>query len=137
MTGTVRTFDEELWRQIPGHIERIVQGVCAALGVQGTVEYTRGYPTTTNDPDMTALVREAAVAELGEEAVVYPELTMGGEDMSYFLRAVPGCFFFVGSHNAAKGATHPHHHPSFDLDEDALPYGVRTLVASTLKYLVG
>jgi amidohydrolase len=60
---------------------------------------------------------------------------MGGEDMSFFLRAVPGCFFFVGSQNAARGATKPHHHPEFEIDEDALFTGVKVLVASALKYL--
>lgn len=135
MDGTVRTFDEDLWRAMPGQIETVVAGICAALGVRGMVEYTRGYPIVVNDPEMTALVRGAARGAVGEERVVYPEQSMGGEDMSFFLRAVPGCFFFVGSQNATKGATKPHHHPEFDVDEDALPTGVKVLVASALKYL--
>lgn len=135
MDGTVRTFDEDLWHGMPGQIETVVAGVCAALGVRGTVEYTRGYPVVVNDPEMTALVRDAAREAAGEERVVYPERSMGGEDMSFFLRAVPGCFFFVGSQNAARGATKPHHHPEFEIDEDALLTGVKVLVASALKYL--
>jgi amidohydrolase len=135
MEGTVRSFDEDLWRQMPGHIEQVVTGVCAAMGVRGTVEYRRGVPTTTNDPAMTALVREAAMEALGAERVVLPEQSTGGEDMSLFLRAAPGCFFFVGSQNPAKGADKPHHHPEFEVDEDALPNGVKVLVASALRYL--
>ena len=27
--------------------------------------------------------------------------------------------------NAAKGIVHPHHHPGFDFDEDALMHGVQ------------
>ncbi len=72
---------------------------------------------------------------MGEEQVVYPEQSTGGEDMSFFLRAVPGCFFFVGSQNQAKGAFQPHHHPEFDVDEDAMVNGVKVLVASALRYL--
>ena len=33
--------------------------------------------------------------------------TMGAEDMSYFLQAVPGAFFFVGA--ALPGEARPHH----------------------------
>lgn len=135
MTGTVRTFSQELWKQMPRHIERVVHGVCAALGVHGAVEYHRGYPTTINDSSMTYLVRCAAIEALGDEAVVYPEQSTGGEDMSFFLRAVPGCYFFIGSRNPAKGFSHPHHHPSFDVDEDALTYGVKVIVASAMRYL--
>ena len=60
---------------------------------------------------------------------VVPECqTMGGEDVSFFLQAVPGCYFFLGSANAAKGLDYPHHHPRFDFDETALGVGVETFV---------
>ncbi|MDQ3856051.1 MAG: M20/M25/M40 family metallo-hydrolase, partial [Chloroflexota bacterium] len=135
LTGTVRTFSDQQWEEMPGHIERVVQGVCAAMRVTGTVEYERGYPATVNDPDMTELVRLAACEVVGEPSVVRPEPSMGGEDMSYFLRAVPGCYFFIGSGNPSKGAVHPHHHPGFNIDEAALPVGVKVIVESVLRYL--
>ncbi len=60
---------------------------------------------------------------------------MGGEDFAYFLRARPGCFWFVGSRNEARGLTFGHHHPRFDIDEAALPIAIESLVAVTLRYL--
>ncbi|MEL7316615.1 MAG: amidohydrolase, partial [Cyanobacteria bacterium J06559_3] len=48
--------------------------------------------------------------------------------MSFFLRAVPGCYFFLGSANEAKGLAYPHHHPRFDFDELALSTGVEIFV---------
>ena len=47
---------------------------------------------------------------------------MGGEDFAYFLNNKPGCFIFVGATAAGAQAT-PHHHPSFNIDEDALAIG--------------
>ncbi|MBA2362944.1 MAG: amidohydrolase [Chloroflexia bacterium] len=135
MEGTVRSFDDEVWRQMPYYIEQVVGGACSALGCNGNVEYTRGVPTTDNDAEMTELVREAANEVLGADHVLYPQQSTGGEDMSVFLRAVPGCFFWVGSQNSEKGADKPHHHPEFDVDEDAMPLGVKVLVASALRYL--
>ena len=53
--------------------------------------------------------------------------TMGAEDMAFILDALPGVFFFLGAGNPAVGAIHPHHHPSFEIDEAALPMGVAML----------
>jgi amidohydrolase len=60
---------------------------------------------------------------------------MGGEDMSFFLNEVPGCYFFIGSANPEKLDTMPHHHPEFDIDEDALAIGTQVIVQAVLDYL--
>lgn len=84
---------------------------------------------------MTDLARAAAATVVGEPGVVTMAPIMGGEDMSYFLEAVPGCFAFIGWANAARGLDHPHHSPRFDFDEAALPIGVQVLVRTTERYL--
>jgi amidohydrolase len=47
------------------------------------------------------------------------------EDFSAFLPHAPGAYAFIGARSAAKGIRHPHHHPHFDFDEDALLHGVQ------------
>ncbi|MFM2303134.1 MAG: hypothetical protein RLZZ135_541, partial [Cyanobacteriota bacterium] len=67
---------------------------------------------------------------------VVPECqTMGGEDMSFFLNEVPGCYFFLGSANPEKKLAYPHHHPRFDFDETALGMGVEMFVRCVEKFL--
>ena len=67
---------------------------------------------------------------------IVPECqTMGGEDMSFFLQEVPGCYFFIGSANSEKKLNYPHHHPRFDFDETALPMGVEIFVRCVDKFL--
>ena len=53
----------------------------------------------------------------------------------YFLQRVPGCFFRVGSANAERGLTRPHHNPCFDFDEAALPIGVEVLAGAARRFL--
>ncbi|NET74006.1 MAG: amidohydrolase, partial [Sphaerospermopsis sp. SIO1G2] len=66
----------------------------------------------------------------------FPEYQiLGSEDMSFFLREVPGCYFFVGSANAEKNLNFPHHHPKFDFDETALVVGVEMFVKCVEKFL--
>lgn len=135
MVGTVRTFNEELRATLPGRIEQLIQGVAAAFGATARLDYRYQYPVLVNAPEMTTLVRRAAEKAVGFERVITAEATMGAEDMAYFQREVPGCYFLIGSANSEKGYDKPHHHPEFDIDEDAMPLGVQVLVQAALDYL--
>ncbi len=137
MTGTVRTFNEQLRAELPGRIEQLASNVAMAFGATCELRYKPQYPVTVNDRAMACLVRRAAEAAVGPENVVEAERTMGSEDMAYFLQEVPGCYFLIGSANPEQGLDKPHHHPSFDIDEAALPIGVKVIVLSVLDYLCG
>jgi amidohydrolase len=88
-----------------------------------------------NDEAMAVLMGQAAAEVVGADRVVYGVRTMGGEDMSCFLSAVPGCFAFVGSAPAGGGA--PHHSPHFDIDEESLVIGTELLTLTAIRYLNG
>jgi len=124
LTGTLRAFEERVRRQLRTDLPRIAARVAAAFGARFRFEFTQAYPPTVNDPKMTALVREAARDALGRSGPADQDPSMGAEDMSLVLRKVPGCYFFVGSANARKGLTFPHHSARFDFDEAALAGGV-------------
>jgi amidohydrolase len=136
LTGTVRTFDADLRRSMPERIARIASGVASALQCQAEVEVRPGNPAVVNDPAVAALARRAAARVVGEEGVVEPEPTMGGEDMAVYFERVPGCFAFVGSANAARGLDQPHHSPRFDFDEEALAIGCEFLVNAAQEALL-
>jgi metal-dependent amidase/aminoacylase/carboxypeptidase family protein len=60
---------------------------------------------------------------------------MSGEDFSFYAQKIPGIFFRLDVRNEEKYAIYPLHHPRFDLDEEALPYGSTILVQYALNYL--
>jgi amidohydrolase len=86
---------------------------------------------------MTGFVTGVLAEVVGADNVLPAPLHMGAEDFSYFLEAVPGCFWFVGSRNPAKGFVWGHHHPKFDIDEDAMAIGMETVTRVVLRYLGG
>lgn len=135
LRGTVRTFGGAFWEQAPGLVEQVAHGVAAAFGATAEVRYRRLSAPLVNDEAMAALMRDAAAEVVGRDRVVSGVRTMGGEDMSYYLQQVPGCFAFVGS--APKSGASPHHSPTFDIDEEALAIGTelltRTMLASVLR----
>ncbi|MNX84872.1 putative hydrolase YxeP [compost metagenome] len=131
----MRSFSPEVGSLLPRRIEEVVSGITRAMGATYQLDYHRVYPATVNDPAMTELVRQAAIKVLGEQHVVDAEPSMGGEDMAYFLQAVPGCYFFVGTANPEKGLDNPHHHPRFDIDEAGLAVGAKVMLQAVHDYL--
>jgi amidohydrolase len=91
------------------------------MGCRAEVEITSLTPAVINDPFITEKVISAAEELLPDHHLDTQFITMGSEDMAYILQEIPGCYFFVGSANADKGFSAPHHHPKFDIDESALP----------------
>ena len=135
LNGTVRVFDDGVWNELPARFEKIVRGVAEGLGCTADIRYTRHNRATVNDPAMAELAREAAIEVVGRENVVDNVITMGGEDFSWFLNQVPGCFIAVGSRNASRGLTYGHHHPRFDVDEASLAIGAEILLRTTHRFL--
>jgi len=135
LLGTIRTFDADLRRSMPERVSRIAAGVTEALGCRAEVEVRPGNPPVVNDSAVAERARRAAARVVGEENVVEPEPTMGGEDMAIYFERAPGCFVFVGSANAARGLDQPHHSPRFDFDEDALLIGTEFLLQATKEAL--
>lgn len=135
LTGTVRYFDPALEGFFGRRFEEVVAGVCQSQGATYELDYWQLYPPVVNDGAIAELVRSVAEAVVETPAGVVPECqTMGGEDMSFFLQEVPGCYFFLGSANPEKNLAYPHHHPHFDFDETALPMGVELFVRCVEKF---
>ncbi len=128
LNGTCRALDKNDRARIKQEVHQIAKGVAGSLGAGVEIEWRDGYPPTVNDKAMAALVREAAAEVVGESNVVKQEITMGAEDMSYVLEAVPGCYWLLGSANPARGLDYPHHSARFDFDEESLPVGVQVWV---------
>ena len=120
LLGTVRTLSPEIRDLAETRIRAIVENVCAAFGAKAEVDYDRGYPVTMNDPDKTEFMANVARAVAGEDAIdtTIPPL-MGAEDFSYMLEQRPGAYIFLGN-----GDTAGVHHPAYDFNDEASPYGV-------------
>ncbi|MBH0330466.1 peptidase M20 [Brevibacillus brevis] len=135
LTGTVRSFLPAVRDRAEQRLTEIAEGTAAMMGGSATVVYERGYPAVINHEKETAIAREAAIAAFGAGRVESMKPLMGGEDFSYYLEKVPGAYLFVGAGNPEKLATYPHHHPRFDIDEDAMLIAGELLGRTALHYL--
>ena len=136
ISGTVRFFNPEVGAKLVLRLEEAIAGVCAAHGATYELDYTKLYPPVINDYAIAELVRSVAETVIETPAGIVPECqTMGGEDVSFFLEAVAGCYFFLGSANPDKGLAYPHHHPRFNFDETVLATGVEIFARCVEKFL--
>ena len=132
MKGTVRTFDPVLRMEIRKRIETLVDGIVRVFGAQYELEYTHHYAPTVNPSAGVSLMKQVASEVLGAENVHTMPPSMGGEDFGYFLRKVPGCFYWLGCRHPDVQSGYNLHHPGFDIDERALVHGVQLYVAGVL-----
>lgn len=137
MEGTVRTFSEQARHFIQNRMRDIAEHVVQIYGAELNFHYEIGYPPVVNHAIEFDRFERIALQHAPSDNVHRMPYVMAGEDFSYYLQQVPGCFMFVGAGNAEKGIIYPHHHPMFDIDEDAMLYGAELLVTLSLDYLEG
>jgi amidohydrolase len=135
LRGTIRTVTQWQREEVKERLEALIRGVANSLRAEIDLTYSWGAPAVVNDPAMTEIVRAAAAEVVGPENAIEGPLQVVSEDYSEFLDRVPGCYFFVGSRNQDRGLVWGHHHPRFDIDEDAMAIGVETMTRTVLRYL--
>jgi hippurate hydrolase len=142
LSGTVRTFDDEVTDLIEERMGRIAQLTAEAHGASATLDFDRYYPPTVNHAAEAAFATDVAVEVVGESNVFRAvEPTMGSEDFSFMLRARPGCYLWIGngdgSHRASGHGMGPCmlHNPSFDFNDELLPLGATYWIRLVERFL--
>ncbi|KAA8679363.1 M20 metallopeptidase family protein [Clostridium sp. HV4-5-A1G] len=134
LKGTIRTLDEEVRRQVFIHIKKIVEHISEMTGAHCNIKKNTCTYVVDNDPEVTAIVLKAGKEMIdGKAHPINP--FMSSEDFSYYLQKIPGCFIFVGVGNREKGIIYPQHHPKYDIDENAMLYGMEVISNAVLKLL--
>lgn len=132
LEGDVRTMSDESRTIVEEQVRQFAQGLETSFKVQSELEYMNDYPVLYNDPEVTGLVQEALegadFADILETAPQPPS-----EDFAYYLKEVPGTFFYVGA-MPANGEWYPHHHPKFDINEDSLLISAKAMAAVVAKF---
>lgn len=136
LQGTARTLTDGARQLVRRCIARRCEGVALAGGCRVEIEWSEGYPATINDPAMADHVAVVARETLGKDRfnpVARP--SMGGEDFSYYLQAVPGCFFLLGVQPEDRDDYPSLHSAQFDFTHEAMETGVRMFVQLAVRYV--
>ena len=119
--GTLRTFSEAVHAQARAEIAALCERIGAAYGVEVVYRPSESvYPPLINDATEAAFCGAVLDGLAGSDRVTHDcAPVMGGEDFAFLAKARPGAFVFIGSGDIA-----PLHHPAYDFNDAALPWGV-------------
>jgi N-acetylcysteine deacetylase len=128
LEGTIRSFDPAIREEVKTKFYTIVEAIATAFSQKVEIGWFPGPPPLVNHKNVTEIVRKAAKQQALD--VINPELSMAGEDFSYYLYKVPGTFAFFGTNGKEEW-----HHPAFTLDESALIQAANFLYKSSRALL--
>lgn len=134
LSGSIRCLHGNL-DKIKELFERKIRCQCESDETTYELTYKCGNRLLSNDMEIAKMVKETAMEVVGEENLESNIAVMLGEDFAEFSLNVPSCFYFIGVANAEKETDFGHHHPRFNIDEDALAIGVEMHVKTALEYL--
>ena len=131
--ATVRTLTPPQRKRVAAALERRMRGIASANGCEIDFKWNEGYPSTINDPKMADYVAAIARQTLGPDRFLpIAKPSMGGEDFSYYLEKVPGCFFLVGVEPVdckTPGGYPSLHSDCYDFTDAALETGMSMFLA--------
>ncbi|MGE8565949.1 MAG: amidohydrolase [Achromobacter sp.] len=137
MTGTIRTYDEGMKKDIHQRIARTADMIAQSAGARADVRVVELYNATVNNPALTEKMGATLRRVAGEGNYGLQPKSTASEDFSFYQEKVPGMFFYLGvtpkGTDVDKAA--PNHSPRFYVDESGLINGVRALSNLTIDYL--
>ncbi|WP_266065311.1 M20 aminoacylase family protein [Brucella intermedia] len=129
--GVARSYLPEVRDLIERKIRELAEGMASTFGCSADIWYWRHGTALVNHPDQTQIAVAAAAQLVGENNVDgnCPPRT-GGEDFASMLLARPGNFIWLG-----QGDTPGLHEPTYDFNDDAIPYGVGYWITLVMREL--
>lgn len=126
ITGTVRSFDADTQDRIEAALRACAQGMALASGTEVIVDYQRYYPATVNTQAEVVVALDAARAA-GLQVQLAPKAAFTSEDFAFMLQRKPGAYLWLGQGHPEPGADRSPalHHPSYDFNDQVLPFGVQ------------
>ncbi|GIN84635.1 N-acyl-L-amino acid amidohydrolase [Heyndrickxia sporothermodurans] len=131
LQGTIRAMTFEAAELMHKKTAQLTESICASFGAKGHYTFIEGTPPLYNHPEACKFAKEVIQKTFGEEVFVQMEPSMGAEDYSYYLKEKTGAFINVGMQS--EKSQYPHHHPKFDIDEDAIPTAIELMVQLALN----
>lgn len=137
LEGTVRSFYPQVRTLLKKELEKKIAHTCSMFDATYRLTYDYGYPPLRNHEREGKLVLDVAQKVSGYKSACIGEPLMWGEDFVYYLTEIPGAFFLLGSGGLDKSTQYPHHHPCFDIDEEALTIGTELMANLAWAYNMG
>ncbi|WP_284036845.1 amidohydrolase [Neobacillus sp. 114] len=131
LKGTIRALTFEAAELMHEKTAQLTESICASFGAKGHYQFIEGTPPLYNHPEACEFARGVIENTFGADAFLPIDPVLGAEDFSYYLKEKVGAFINVGMQS--EKSQYPHHHPKFDIDEDAIPTAIELMIQLALQ----
>jgi hippurate hydrolase len=152
MTGTIRTYDEEIRQYLKDRMTEISKNIAVAFRASAEVTFGSGCPTLVNDKELSESALKYATELLGQgKAFSAAQLaamaakaggagnkatkSAGSEDFAYVSHEVPSIMLALAAGKPDNGYKYPQHHPMVKFDEQALTSGSAVYAYIAMRWL--
>lgn len=137
MTGTVRTYDEGMKKDIHQRIKHTAESIATSANASAKVKVVELYNAVVNPPDFTEKMGPTLRRVAGEGNYDLQPKSSASEDFSFYQQKAPGMFFYLGVTPKGKDLSKaaPNHSPHFYVDESAMITGVRAMSNLAVDFL--
>jgi amidohydrolase len=136
MTGTIRTLDTAMQRDIHMRVKRTAEMIAASAGATAEVSIEEVCPIVYNTPELVAKMLPSLRAAAGKDHVAEKGVSMGAEDFSFYGLKVPSFYFNIGGmpKGMDKNKASNHHTVDFYIDESGFDVGVKAFCQIVFDY---
>lgn len=136
MSGTIRTLDEQMQKDVHEKIKITAQKIAESMGATAEVSIEMKTPVTYNTPELVRATLSALEKSVGRENLRETNWVTGAEDFSFFRQKAPAFFFQIGGMPKGKNVkdTAPHHTPDFYIDDSRLDVGIKAFCNIVFDY---
>ena len=137
MSGTIRTLDNAMQKEVHERIKNTVKSIAASSGATAEINIDTKTLVTYNDPALVKKTFPSLIKAAGGEAnTIETTWQTGAEDFSYYGEKVPSFFFYLGALPKGKKANEvaPHHTADFYIDESGFAVGVKAFCQLVFDY---
>lgn len=135
IAGTFRTFSQEQRDNVRMLFTHILDNVTGTYGATYELKYRKGYPPLVNTEKESEIVRDL-ITNIDHINIIEIPPIMASEDFAYYLQKVPGVYFYTGSATDDPNTQFPHHHPKFNIDEQAMKNSAKGFLSIVDYYLI-
>lgn len=132
-----RYAKQEYRDDIREELSKIIHEYKQQTNSEVTIEYIKSTPPLYNDENECAEAEMILKELIGNKVIpIFDEIPPhGADDFACFQNRLSGLFFFLGSANLEKGIKAWNHTSTFDIEEDCLIFGVKTMSSFLFEIL--
>jgi amidohydrolase len=131
LQGTIRAMTFEAAEIMHQKTAQLTEAICASFGAKGNYTFIEGTPPLYNHPEACEFAKGVIETTFGEGVFTPMDPELGAEDFAYYLEEKFGAFIHVGM--KSEKSQYPHHHPRFDIDEEAIPAAIELMIQLALN----